>query len=278
MYVVPAKQGLLKKETSKAYGWLLKAFKKAFVRAPNIVVTDQDGAMRHAIAAEFPESKHRLYMFHIMQKIPAKIVSRIYDDTDFKDKFGKIVWNMFIGPEEFEDRWNKLMEEFNLVNHKWLSKMCRLRSLWVLAFFVDSPLCGFMRTTSRPCKFTLNKKKEVYENRDKVKVKNPSRCSQRTVRTKKRIKSGREISMKKSMRKTNKKKNGCGVCGSTDHNRRTCPQKNDVDALNPAVVVPGGSNHVDGGLRDGPCAVVVPGGSDHIDGGLREGASGSVSV
>ncbi|GKA73942.1 FAR1-related sequence 5-like protein [Tanacetum coccineum] len=72
--------------------------------------------------------------------------------------------------------------------------------------------------------------------------------------------------------------NGCGVCGSTDHNRRTCPQKNDVDALNPAVVVPGGSNHVDGGLRDGPCAVVVPGGSDHVDGGLREGASGSVSV
>ncbi|GJT76427.1 FAR1-related sequence 5-like protein [Tanacetum coccineum] len=141
--------GLLKKETAEAYGWLLRAFKKAFVRPPNIVVTDQDGAMRLAVAAEFPESKHRLCMWHIMQKIPAKIVSRIYDDTDFKDKFGKIVWNMFIGPEEFEDRWNKLMEEFNLVNHKWLSKMYRLRSSWVPAFFVDSPLCGLMRTTSR---------------------------------------------------------------------------------------------------------------------------------
>ncbi|GJY68296.1 RNA-directed DNA polymerase, eukaryota [Tanacetum coccineum] len=114
--------GLLKKETKKAYGWLLRAFKKAFVHAPNIVVTDQDGAMRLAVAAEFPESKHRLCMWHIMQKMPSKIVSRIYDDTDFKDKFGKIVWNMFIRPEEFEDRWNKFMEEFNLVNHKWLSK------------------------------------------------------------------------------------------------------------------------------------------------------------
>ncbi|GJU35654.1 FAR1-related sequence 5-like protein, partial [Tanacetum coccineum] len=79
--------GLLKKETAKAYGWLLRAFKKAFVRPPNIVVTDQDGAMRLAVVAEFPESKHRLCMWHIMQKIPAKIVSRIYDDTDFKDKF-----------------------------------------------------------------------------------------------------------------------------------------------------------------------------------------------
>ncbi|GJW44928.1 ribonuclease H-like domain-containing protein [Tanacetum coccineum] len=64
--------GLLKKETAEAYGWLLRAFKKAFVRPPNIVVTDQDGAMRLAVAAEFPESKHRLCMWHIMQKIPAK--------------------------------------------------------------------------------------------------------------------------------------------------------------------------------------------------------------
>ncbi|GJR41781.1 DNA-directed DNA polymerase [Tanacetum coccineum] len=65
--------GLLKKETAEAYGWLLRAFKKAFVRPPNIVVTDQDGAMRLAVAAEFPESKHRLCMWHIMQKIPAKL-------------------------------------------------------------------------------------------------------------------------------------------------------------------------------------------------------------
>ncbi|GJZ56365.1 retrovirus-related pol polyprotein from transposon TNT 1-94, partial [Tanacetum coccineum] len=65
--------GLLKKETAEAYGWLLRAFKKAFVRPPNIVFTDQDGVMRLTVAAEFPESKHRLCMWHIMQKIPAKL-------------------------------------------------------------------------------------------------------------------------------------------------------------------------------------------------------------
>ncbi|GJR49630.1 FAR1-related sequence 5-like protein [Tanacetum coccineum] len=114
--------GLLKKETTEAYGWLLRAFKKAFVRPPNIVVTDQDGAMRLAVAAEFPESKHSFAVLYHAERIPAK----------------------------FEDRWNKLMEEFNLVNHKWLSKMYRLRSSWgPPSFFVDSPLCGLMRTTSR---------------------------------------------------------------------------------------------------------------------------------
>ncbi|GKD92930.1 protein FAR1-related sequence 5, partial [Tanacetum coccineum] len=102
--------GLLKNETTKSYIWLLKAFIKAFGKSPSIVVTNQDGAMRNTIEAEFARSKHQLCMWHITQKLPAK--------TDFKEKLNKIVWNMYIGPEEFEYRWGKLMEEFNLENHK----------------------------------------------------------------------------------------------------------------------------------------------------------------
>ncbi|GJT47934.1 protein FAR1-related sequence 5 [Tanacetum coccineum] len=143
--------GLLKNETIKSYIWLLKAFIKAFGKAPSIVVTDQDGAMRNAIEAEFGGSKHRLCMWHITQKLPAKICAKIYDETDFKEKLNKIVWNMYIAPEEFEYRWGKLMEEFNLENHKWLTKMFNIRSTWIPAYFIDSPLCGLMRTTSRCC-------------------------------------------------------------------------------------------------------------------------------
>ncbi|GJY16072.1 protein FAR1-related sequence 5, partial [Tanacetum coccineum] len=84
-------------------------------KAPSIVVTDQDGAMRNAIEAEFGGSKHRLCMWHITQKLPAK---------------------------------GKLMEEFKLENHKWLTKMFNIRTTWILAYFIDSPLCGLMRTTS----------------------------------------------------------------------------------------------------------------------------------
>nr|GFB07091.1 hypothetical protein [Tanacetum cinerariifolium] len=65
--------GLLKNETTKSYIWLLKAFMKAFRKAPSIVVTDEDGAMRNAIKAEFGRSKHRLCMRHITQKLPAKM-------------------------------------------------------------------------------------------------------------------------------------------------------------------------------------------------------------
>ena len=56
---------------------------------------------------------------------------------------------MYIGPDEFEDRWAKLLDEFSLHGHKWLTKMFGIRSCWIPAYFIDSPLCGLMRTTSR---------------------------------------------------------------------------------------------------------------------------------
>ncbi|GKC63239.1 hypothetical protein Tco_1095837 [Tanacetum coccineum] len=56
-----------------------------------------------------------------------------------------------------------------------------------------------------------------------------------------------------------KVKNPTGVRPhGSEKQKRTCPGKNNVDVLY--------------------LAIVVPGGSDYVDGGLRDGASGSVSV
>ena len=56
---------------------------------------------------------------------------------------------MFIEPLEFEEKWAKLIEDFGLQNHKWMTKMFNLREMWIPAYFIDSPLFGLMRTTSR---------------------------------------------------------------------------------------------------------------------------------
>ncbi|GKB15909.1 protein FAR1-related sequence 5 [Tanacetum coccineum] len=56
---------------------------------------------------------------------------------------------MYIGPEEFEYKWGKLIEEVKLENHKWLTKMFNIRLTWFPAYFIDSALCRLMRTTSR---------------------------------------------------------------------------------------------------------------------------------
>ena len=65
--------GMLLREDTEAYTWLLKSFMKAHGKQPKMIVTDQDGAMKLAIEAVLTESKHRLCMWHITQKIPGKV-------------------------------------------------------------------------------------------------------------------------------------------------------------------------------------------------------------
>ncbi|GKB99767.1 FAR1-related sequence 5-like protein [Tanacetum coccineum] len=141
--------GMLLHEDTKSYTWLLTAFMTIFLKEPTMIVTKQDGARKRAIEAVFTKAKHRLCMWHIMQKIPSKICKQIYNETDFKECFDKIVWNMFIEPLKFEEKWAKLIEDFGLQNHKWMTKIFNIREIWILAYFVDSPLFGLMRTTSR---------------------------------------------------------------------------------------------------------------------------------
>ena len=69
---------LLSKETIESYEWLLKAFLNAHKgKEPKVVLTDQDPAIKQAVKAVLPNSRHRLCMWHIMKKLQAKVCSRI---------------------------------------------------------------------------------------------------------------------------------------------------------------------------------------------------------
>jgi len=59
------------------------------------------------------------------------------------------VWNVYIDPSTFERRWNRLIEQYGLREHGWLSEMYHRRDEWIPAFFRDIPMCCLMKTTSR---------------------------------------------------------------------------------------------------------------------------------
>lgn len=65
--------GLLSSESIESYRWLLEAFLKAHGKQPRLVLTDQDPAIIQAIGGAFPESTHRLCMWHIMKKLQNKV-------------------------------------------------------------------------------------------------------------------------------------------------------------------------------------------------------------
>nr|KAJ0225727.1 hypothetical protein LSAT_V11C100031950 [Lactuca sativa] len=140
---------LLSNESIESYRWLLEDFLKAHVKHPQLVLTDQDPTILQAVEAIFPTSNHRLCMWHIMKKLQAKVSTDFLKNTDFRKRFTKLVWNVYIEPEVFESRWKLLMRKFKLQEKRWFKDMYRDRKLWIPAYFKDMPLHGLMKTTSR---------------------------------------------------------------------------------------------------------------------------------
>ncbi|GJT34165.1 FAR1-related sequence 5-like protein, partial [Tanacetum coccineum] len=140
---------LLDREHIKKYRWLLKRFKKIFGKAPKVVVTDQDPVMKVAIEEIFPDSRHRLCMWHIMKKLAGKVGPDLCSNTYFKKCLCDIVWTDRIDPCVFESEWRSIMLDFKLNDHKWLDDMFGMRYNWIPAYFRHEPMSGLMRTTSR---------------------------------------------------------------------------------------------------------------------------------
>ncbi|GKA10244.1 FAR1-related sequence 5-like protein, partial [Tanacetum coccineum] len=139
---------LLSNETAESYGWLLRAFKKAFGREPMVVVTDQDPAMKIAVEKEFCNSRHRFCMWHIMEKLSTKVGPALCQNKAFKKRICDIVWTDTIEPSEFEREWDSIINDFELQSNNWLSDMFELRFNWIPAYYRDQPMSGLKCTTS----------------------------------------------------------------------------------------------------------------------------------
>ncbi|XP_017239678.2 protein FAR1-RELATED SEQUENCE 5-like [Daucus carota subsp. sativus] len=146
---------LFAKENVTHFSWAFRHFVKAMGRNLVVLITDQCSAMKIAIPDCFSSenglvaSKHRLCMWHIMQKFPIKLGNRLCKETDFMEKMKAYIWSSILEIEEFENGWKSVIKEFNLEENKWLSDMYEMRASWIPSYFRDSPMFGLLRTTSR---------------------------------------------------------------------------------------------------------------------------------
>ncbi|KAK1351233.1 hypothetical protein POM88_054550 [Heracleum sosnowskyi] len=146
---------LLSKEDIPHFKWAFDQFLKAIGRNPVCIITDQCPVMKQAIpmsfhaTEEFPATKHRLCMWHIMEKFPVKLGNFISKETDLMEKMKKYTWSSTIEPDEFEKGWKSVLKEFKLEGNRWLWEMYAIRTSWIPAFFRDKPMFCLIRTTSR---------------------------------------------------------------------------------------------------------------------------------
>jgi hypothetical protein len=139
----------LANEKVESYVWFFKTILKAMGGvAPHLIITDECSSMKAAIDRILLETDHRHCMWHIMEKVPEKVSPSLREDKDFCDRLNTCVWGSET-IEEFESQWNSVIIDFQLIGNEWFSTRFLIHKSWILAYFMDIPLAGILRTASR---------------------------------------------------------------------------------------------------------------------------------
>lgn len=105
---------LLYDETIETFEWLFDTFAGTMSgRKPNTILTDQDAAMDKALSTQWPETKHRLCVWHIYQNA-AKHLRGIFDKfKSFANEFSSCVYD-HDEVSEFTPAWDDMLKKYNL--------------------------------------------------------------------------------------------------------------------------------------------------------------------
>jgi hypothetical protein len=117
--------GIISRETTQAYGWLLKTFLTAMAQKhPISVITDGDLAMQSAIISIFPRSNHRLCTWHVEWNI-----IQHFHNSKIGEEFRNFLYDCCTIPE-VERKWEDFIERNKVCDqNSWVHEMYKMRRL-----------------------------------------------------------------------------------------------------------------------------------------------------
>ncbi|XP_026384033.1 protein FAR1-RELATED SEQUENCE 5-like [Papaver somniferum] len=129
---------LLYDETAETFMWLFDTFAETMSgKKPKSIFTDQDAAMAKALASQWPESRHRLCIWHMFQNAAKHLSHEFHKFNDFTKDFTKCVYD-YEDEVEFTDAWKNMLAKYNLHNNDWLEGLFSLREKWALVYGRDT--------------------------------------------------------------------------------------------------------------------------------------------
>ena len=126
---------LIFNETIESFVWLFETFLKAMSgKHPRTIFTDQDAAMAGAIAYVFPNTSHRLCLWHIYLNA-AKHLGHVIQKSDnkFLTDFKRCVYEDR-SEAYFIEKWNELLSEYKLEDNSWMRNLYYLRAKWAAVY------------------------------------------------------------------------------------------------------------------------------------------------
>ncbi|XP_022764331.1 protein FAR-RED IMPAIRED RESPONSE 1-like, partial [Durio zibethinus] len=139
---------LLANESTSTFTWLMKTWVRAMGgKLPSAIITDQNKAMKAAIKLVFPNSRHHYCLWHILRKFPEKLGYVLRKNEDFMGIFKKCIHKSWT-KDQFEERWQAMVEKFDLIEDEWIQSLYEDREHWVPTYMKDTFFAG-MSTTQR---------------------------------------------------------------------------------------------------------------------------------
>ncbi|RDY11388.1 Protein FAR-RED ELONGATED HYPOCOTYL 3, partial [Mucuna pruriens] len=136
-------------ESESTFAWLMRNWLRAMGGcAPKVMLTDRDEALRKAVAEVVPESCHCFCLWHVLSKVPEKLGRVVHRNGEFMSRFNKCVLRSRT-MEQFEKRWRKLVERFDLGEDSWLREIYEDRDRWIPAFMKGRVVLAGMSTVLR---------------------------------------------------------------------------------------------------------------------------------
>ncbi|XP_056691925.1 protein FAR1-RELATED SEQUENCE 5-like [Spinacia oleracea] len=130
-------------EKIESFVWLLQTFKKSMGgKSPISIFTDQDAAMNNAINQVFPDSRHRLCVWHLHQNAITRFGALKRDPT-FKKTFNYCLYKC-VTVVEFETNWRSMLQQYELIGEEWFTNVYDLREKWCPALSKDFFSAGIL--------------------------------------------------------------------------------------------------------------------------------------
>lgn len=131
---------LLSDESAATFLWVMRTWLKAMGgQAPKVMITEQYKSMKLVISSVFPSARHCFCLWHIMGKISETLSSLIKQNDSFVKKLEKCIYRSWT-EEEFEKRWQKLVDRFELKDNEWIQTLYEDRKQWVPTYMKDDGL------------------------------------------------------------------------------------------------------------------------------------------
>ncbi|KAI4313829.1 hypothetical protein L6164_026779 [Bauhinia variegata] len=139
---------LIADDSIYTFAWLLQTWLVAMgERAPQVILTDQNESIKAAVAAVLPATRHCFCLWHVLEKIPRQLVFLGSWHASFMEKFNKCIHRSWT-EGQFEKRWWKLVDRFNLRDVEWVQSLYDDRTRWMPTFMKDISFAG-LSTGSR---------------------------------------------------------------------------------------------------------------------------------